>query len=164
MRHIGVCLYTFIKFVKNIDSLDIVYMCVRSLWAAKGSEGLISVTVQIMSPCDTQMALQSLEVETSSSPLRNKETSRMTSNFTIAGHAYSNFVHGFRFYLPYLETAWRLTWIVMAPGRQCKFHALCSFQRHISSWCAPVCVCVCIVFVFANYMCFHLYIACAVYW
>ena len=28
-----------------------------------------------------------------------------------------------RLFFPYMETNWRLTWIVMAPGKLCKFHA-----------------------------------------
>ena len=73
------------------------------------------------------MALQSHEVETSSPPLKKRKTSRKTQptlpSSCVTGHAQFRIrLQITRFYFPYMETNRRLIWIVIALGRQCKFH------------------------------------------
>jgi len=72
-----------------------------------------------------------------------------SANFTISiyesGHTYFHIqLPVTRFYFPYMETSLQLIWIVMAPGRQCKFHTpsppLVAPALHIYSYKACMCV------------------------
>ena len=84
--------------------------------------------VTVFALLHTQMVLRPHEVETSS-PLSKKRNALRKTQPTlpspcVTGHAqFCVWLQVTRFYFPYMETNWQLIWIVMAPGRQCKFQA-----------------------------------------